>query len=35
MSRMLLVYDVNKAGLMWEGGRYDAQWSSSVDGGRG
>ena len=35
MSRAPVVYDVNKAGRMREGGRYDAQWSSSVDGGRG
>ena len=35
MSWALVVYDVNKAGRMREGGRDVAQWSSSVDGGRG
>lgn len=32
MSRVLVVYDVKTVGRMREGGRYDAQWSSSVDG---
>ena len=35
MSWVLLVRDVIAAGRVRAGGWYDAQWSSSVDGGRG